>query len=135
MEHAILTAIAVLACALAALLVLFLLRVRSLAGRVGAFECALRLPGQRRWTSGIAVFGDSSITWSNLISLSLRPRYTWQRSGLSLEGLEHRGRSGQIVDVSCLYRGEPMQLAMVEDSHSALVAWLESAPPHQPTLF
>lgn len=135
MEHAVVTAVAVLVCALVVLLVLFLLRVRSLAGRVGAFECALRLPGQRRWTSGIAVFGDDSIAWSRLVSLSLRPRHVWRRSGLSLEALEHRGRDGQIVDVRCLYDGERMDLAMVEDSHSALVAWLESAPPHQPSLF
>lgn len=117
------------------LTVTFLIRLRVLAGRVGSFECALRLPGSRRWTSGIATFGDEAIEWNRLVSLGWRPRYRLVRDEIDLGGVRHRGRSRRVVDVECRYRGLEFELAMLEDSHSALVAWLESAAPTQPTLF
>ena len=69
-----------------------------------------------------------------LVSLSVRPRYRFERAGLELGEVHHRGADGRIVDVECGYRGERFDLAMMEDSHSAFVAWLESAPPTQPAL-
>ena len=107
----------------------FILRLRHLAGRVGSFECALRRPGRGRWASGIATFGNESVEWMRLVSLSVRPRYRFERAGLELGEVHHRGADGRIVDVECGYRGERFDLAMMEDSHSAFVAWLESAPP------
>ncbi|PHP53694.1 DUF2550 domain-containing protein [Actinomyces ruminis] len=114
---------------------LFLTRLRHLAGRVGAFECALRPAGGRHWISGIAVFGDDDLEWHRLVSWSLRPRRRLLREDLELGPVHRRGEGGHVVDVPCRYRGERFELAMVEDSHSALVAWIESAAPSQPTLF
>ncbi|MBW3068781.1 MULTISPECIES: DUF2550 family protein [unclassified Actinomyces] len=113
----------------------FLLRLRFLAGRVGSFECALRPQGSARWISGIAVFGDDDLEWHRLVSFGLRRRRRFRRDDLELGPVHHRGQGGHVVDVPCKYRGERFELAMVEDSHSALVAWIESAAPSQPTLF
>ena len=112
----------------------FIVRLRRLAGRVGSFECALRRPGRSRWMSGIATFGGDSVEWTRLVSLSPRPRYHFDRADIELGEVRHRGVDGRIVDVDCTYRGEHYDLAMVEDSHSAMVAWLESAAPTQPRL-
>ncbi|WP_103063909.1 DUF2550 family protein [Actinomyces qiguomingii] len=113
----------------------FLLRLRLLAGRVGSFECALRPHGSTRWISGIAVFGDDDLEWHRLVSFGLRRRRRFRRDHLDLGPVHHRGQGGHVVDVPCRYRGERFELAMVEDSHSALVAWIESAAPSQPALF
>ncbi|MDU0349735.1 DUF2550 family protein, partial [Actinomyces sp. MRS3W] len=125
----IVSAVALVALALVAV---FLLRLRSLAGRIGAFECALRRRGRPRWRSGIAVFRDDDVEWYRLVSFSLRPRYRFVRDGLELGQARHRGRGGRIVDVPCRYGDMNFKLAMMEDSHSALVAWIESAAPTQP---
>lgn len=126
--------IAVLAMALG-LIVTLLARIRIIAGPLGSFECAMRRQDWDRWMSGIATFGDDSVSWYRLISLSPSPKYRLCRSDLVLGEVRHRGHDGEIVDVTCTVGSERFDLAMVEESHSALVAWLESAAPTQPTLF
>lgn len=115
------------------LVVVFLGRLRFLASQVGSFECALLRSGRRRYMSGIATFGDEAIEWHRLISLSPRARYRMHRDDLVLGGPRPRA-GGWIVDVTCTVAGESFDLAMLSDSHSALVAWLESAAPTQPSL-
>ena len=115
------------------LVVVFLGRLRFLASQVGSFECALLRSGRRRYMSGIATFGDEAIEWHRLISLSPRARYRMHRDGLVLGGPRPRA-GGRIVDVTCTVAGKSFDLAMLSDSHSALVAWLESAAPTQPSL-
>lgn len=115
------------------LVVVFLTRLRFLASQVGSFECALLRSGHRRYMSGIATFGDEAIEWHRLISLSPRARYRMHRDDLVLGGPRPRA-GGRIVDVTCTVAGESFDLAMLSDSHSALVAWLESAAPTQPSL-
>ena len=115
------------------LVVVFLGRLRFLASQVGSFECALLRSGRRRYMSGIATFGDEAIEWHRLISLSPRARYRMHRDDLVLGGPRPRA-GGRIVDVTCTVAGKSFDLAMLSDSHSALVAWLESAAPTQPTL-
>ena len=71
----------------------FILRLRHLAGRVGSFECALRRPGRGRWASGIATFGNESVEWMRLVSLSVRPGRSRARRGASPRcGRAHRRR-------------------------------------------
>ena len=126
----------VVAIAVTALVLLaggFLARLRYLAGQVGSFECALLRSGRRRYMSGIATFGDEAIEWHRLISLSPRARYRMHRDDLVLGGPRPRA-GGRIVDVTCTVAGKSFDLAMLSDSHSALVAWLESAAPTQPSL-
>ncbi|WP_273118074.1 DUF2550 family protein [Actinomyces dentalis] len=115
------------------LVVVFLGRLRFLASQVGSFECALLRSGRRRYMSGIATFGDEAIEWHRLISLSPRARYRMHRDDLVLGGPRPRA-GGRIVDVTCTVAGKSFDLAMLSDSHSALVAWLESAAPTQPSL-
>ena len=115
------------------LVVVFLGRLRFLASQVGSFECALLRSGRRRYMSGIATFGDEAIEWHRLISLSPRARYRMHRDDLVLGGPRLRA-GGRIVDVTCTVAGKSFDLAMLSDSHSALVAWLESAAPTQPSL-
>lgn len=134
MRTTVLAAVIVVA-VLVLLAVVFLLRLRILAGRVGSFECALRLPGERRWTSGIATLGDDHVEWSRLVSLYPRPRYRIARGDIELGQFHHRGVNGRVVEVDCRCREHSCELAMLEDSYSALVAWLESAAPTQPSLF
>lgn len=120
---------------LVGLVAAFFLRLRLLAGRTGSFECALRMPGERRWTSGIATLTEDAMEWSRLISLRPRPRYRISRDDIELGQMRHRAGGGPVIEVECRYRGHRVELAMVEDSHSAVVAWLESAAPTQPRLF
>lgn len=115
------------------LVVVFLARLRFLASQVGSFECALLRSGRRRYMSGIATFGDEAIEWHRLISLSPWARYRMHRDDLVLGGPRPRA-GGRIVDVTCTVAGKSFDLAMLSDSHSALVAWLESAAPTQPSL-
>ena len=115
------------------LVVVFLGRLRFLASQVGSFECALLRSGRRRYMSGIATFGDEAIEWHRLISLSPRARYRMHRDDLVLGGPRPRA-GGRIVDVTCTVAGKSFDLAMLSDSHSALVAWLESAATTQPSL-
>ena len=121
--------------ALMLLLLAFLLRIRFLASAVGSFECALRRSGEAHLMSGVAAFGDHAITWHRLVSLSPRPRYRMEREVFEIVSSHPRGADGRIIDVTCVVDGEQLELAMLEDSHSALVAWLESAAPTQPRLF
>ena len=132
MGHSVWTAVGAAALVVLVLTGVFIVRLRYLAGRVGSFECALRRPGRTRWTSGIATFGGDSVAGTRLISLSVAPRYHFQRAEPELGRGPPRGAGGRVVDVECTYRGEHFDLAMIEDSHSAMVAWLEAAAPTQP---
>ena len=116
----------------------FLGRLRYLAGQVGSFECAMRPTGGQRWMSGVASFQFDSLEWYRLVSLSTRPTRVWRRLDLELSAARRRREQGRVVEVHCVdatRSPEGFDLAMMEESHSALVAWVESAAPEQPRLF
>ena len=116
----------------------FLARLRYLAGQVGSFECAMRLPGGQRWLSGVASFRLDSLQWYRLMSLSTRPSRVWRRLDLELSAAKRRREQGRVVEVHCVDAtagSDGFDLAMMEESHSALVAWVESAAPEQPSLY
>ena len=116
----------------------FLVRLRYLAGQVGSFECAMRPPGAQHWLSGVASFRLDSLEWYRLMSLSMRPSRVWRRLDLELSAARRRREQGRVVEVHCVdATGSPdgFDLAMMEESHSALVAWVESAAPEQPSLY
>ena len=116
----------------------FLVRLRYLAGQVGSFECAMRLPGGQRWLSGVASFRLDSLQWYRLMSLSTRPSRVWRRLDLELAAARRRREQGRVVEVHCVDAtagSDGFDLAMMEESHSALVAWVESAAPEQPSLY
>ena len=114
------------------------LRLRYLAGQVGSFECALRPRGAQRWLSGVASFRLDSLQWYRLMSLSTRPSRVWRRLDLELSAAKRRREQGRVVEVHCVDAtagSDGFDLAMMEESHSALVAWVESAAPEQPSLY
>ena len=116
----------------------FLVRLRYLAGQVGSFECAMRTPGAQHWLSGVASFRLDSLEWYRLMSLSTRPSRVWRRLDLELSAARRRREQGRVVEVHCVdatRSPEGFDLAMMEESHSALIAWVESAAPEQPRLF
>ena len=116
----------------------FLARLRYLAGQVGSFECALRPRGAQRWLSGVASFRLDSLEWYRLMSLSTRPSRVWRRLDLELSAARRRREQGRVVEVHCVDAtagSDGFDLAMMEESHSALVAWVESAAPEQPSLY
>ncbi|MBO3724806.1 DUF2550 domain-containing protein [Actinomyces bowdenii] len=131
--------------AIVLLIAAFLIRLRFLAGQVGSFECAWRSSGGSRWFSGVAAFRHDSLDWYRLISLSLRPTRSWCRLELELRSARRRRADSRVIDLECAQvPQDPMdssrvphtfELAMMEESHSALVAWVESASPQQPRLF
>ena len=130
--------VAIVAIALVLLTGGFLVRLRYLAGQVGSFECAMRLPGGQRWLSGVASFRLDSLEWYRLMSLSTRPSRVWRRLDLELSSARRRREQGRVVEVHCVDATagpDGLDLAMMEESHSALVAWVESASPEQPSLY
>ena len=130
--------VAIVATALVLLIGGFLVRLRYLAGQVGSFECAMRPTGGQRWMSGVASFQFDSLEWYRLVSLSTRPTRVWRRLDLELSAARRRREQGRVVEVHCVdatRSPEGFDLAMMEESHSALVAWVESAAPEQPRLF
>ena len=130
--------VAIVAIALVLLTGGFLARLRYLAGQVGSFECAMRPAGGQRWLSGVASFRLDSLEWYRLMSLSTRPSRVWRRLDLELSAARRRREQGRVVEVHCVdATADPdgFDLAMMEESHSALVAWVESASPEQPSLY
>ena len=130
--------VAIVAIALVLLTGGFLARLRYLAGQVGSFECAMRPAGGQRWLSGVASFRLDSLEWYRLMSLSTRPSRVWRRLDLELSEVRRRREQGRVVEVHCVdatRSPEGFDLAMMEESHSALVAWVESASPEQPSLY
>ena len=116
----------------------FLVRLRYLAGQVGSFECAMRPTGGQRWMSGVASFQLDSLEWYRLVSFSTRPSRSWSRLNLELSEVRRRREQGRVVEVHCVdatRSPEGFDLAMMEESHSALIAWVESASPEQPSLY
>ena len=130
--------VAIVAIALVLLTGGFLARLRYLAGQVGSFECAMRPAGGQRWLSGVASFRLDSLEWYRLVSFSTRPSRSWSRLNLELSEVRRRREQGRVVEVHCVdatRSPEGFDLAMMEESHSALVAWVESASPEQPSLY
>ena len=121
-----------------------LLRLRYLAGQDTQLPVdqrhgdLRRLTGGQRWMSGVASFQLDSLEWYRLVSFSTRPSRSWSRLNLELSEARRRREQGRVVEVHCVdatRSPEGFDLAMMEESHSALVAWVESAAPEQPRLF
>lgn len=109
----------------------YILRVRSIASRVGSFQCQYRPDAGAGWTTGIAVYGANTLDWYRLVSLSTKPDRSWGRIGMSVtitgEVTESDTNAPVCVGVSSgSYRA---QLLMPASDYSGLVSWAEAAPP------
>ncbi|MFV0426824.1 MAG: DUF2550 family protein [Beutenbergiaceae bacterium] len=123
-----LTIVVVVALLVVVLIALFGLRLRSLAARVGSFECALR--SGDRWHPGIAAYTRQKLVWYEVVSLSRSPRYQWERAGLTVVERSATIRDGQpVVQALCRHQGQPLVLAAKPAAFEGLVSWLEATPP------
>ena len=118
------------------------LRRRTLARAGGTFELSVRVrhgrPG-RGWVLGIGRYREDQLQCFRIFSLSPRPRRTWDRSALQIEGRrEPTGAeaytlfSGHVIVCCTARRGQDavdQELAMSPASLLGLQSWLESAPP------
>lgn len=121
-----------LAGGVALLVVLLLVRTRSLGLRVGSFECALRRAGRTSWASGFAAYGADRLEWYRVLSASPRPERAWPRNGLEVLATAvrlHDGRPTTVMELSCRSGAEVFTLAMSYQAASGLTSWLEAAPP------
>lgn len=129
-----------------ALIVLLLLpilwliaRRRWLSRQGGLFDCSLRLstttPGTG-WVLGVARYSGERLEWFRAFSLSLRPRLVFRRN----ETWAGAQRRPDAIEAVLLYAdqriirletaaGGSWEVAMVEESLTGLLSWLEAAPP------
>lgn len=134
--------VVVLVCSLAPLVWLFWRR-RWLARLGSTFECAVRLnttsPGGG-WVLGLARIEGEYLEWFRVFSLSLVPRLRFRRTATAAVG----SRAPTAAEAVVLYQGERVvelratsdftderiwELAMAQDNVTALLSWLEAAPP------
>ncbi|WP_051215171.1 DUF2550 domain-containing protein [Granulicoccus phenolivorans] len=134
--------VVVLVCSLAPLVWLFWRR-RWLSRLGSTFECAVRLnPGAAGggWVLGLARIEGEYLEWFRVFSLSLTPRLRFRRTSTAALGSRDPTQAEAVV----LYQGERVvdlratsdfdderiwELAMPRDNLTALLSWLEAAPP------
>ena len=115
-----------------------ILRRRWISRRGTAFELSVNTrsgASPRGWTLGLGRYQEDQLDWFRFFSLSWRPKRRFHRG--DMEVVERRDPEGS--EAYALYSGHivaefrtaqgPVQLAMSEPSLTALLAWLESAPP------
>lgn len=115
-----------------------ILRRRWISRRGTAFELSVNTragSSPRGWTLGLGRYHDDQLDWFRFFSLSWRPKRRFNRGDMEVverrmpEGSEaYALYSGHVVVEFRTARGS-IQLAMSEPSLTALLAWLESAPP------
>ncbi len=122
-----------LAIAVVAFVVAFLLRRRFLLSGLGAVTMWLR-PPDARWSVGVAWYGGDTLLWYRALSLSVRPNQRLCRSELAIESRRAAGRldpalpSDSIV-LRCRTGAGPRELAMDHSTVTGFLSWVESAPP------
>lgn len=112
------------------LVLLFLWRLRSIAARVGSFQCALRTGA--RWVPGVASYTREALVWYDVVSLSRHPRHVWDRDDLVIVERTVRPdplRDALLVEARCVYHSETLEMAAAPAAFDGLAAWLEAAPP------
>ena len=116
-------------------------RRRWLARRGGLFDCSVRLrtttPGTG-WVFGVARYRDDRLEWFPSLSLSLRPRLVFQRPLTRARGQRppDQYEALLLLDDQRVIRleragGDAWELSMTPDALTALLSWLEAAPPGQ----
>lgn len=133
MPGVVVTAVAVLGGVALLLALALFTRVRSLARRVGSFECALQ--DASGWASGIAHYATDRIRWYRTMSLGARPAHEWLREDLVVTQRTSRPDTppgaGGVVEVTFAVGHDPVVVAMSRAACAGLISWLESAPPRE----
>ncbi len=130
----------VLALALGLLAAGLVARRRWLARQGAVFELSVnqrRSTTGRGWVLGLGRYDDDQLQWYRAFSLSWRPRLNFTRGGLQIvrhrtpQGTESFSLYSGHVILECATATGPVQLALSEEASTALMAWLQSAPPGQ----
>ena len=131
----------VLLLALLALL-LFAVRRRFLQRQGGTFDCSIRnsaRPAPKGWMLGVGRYDRETIEWYRVFSFSPRPRLVIGRRDLEVvhrrppSGAEALALLPDAVVLECCEAGRSVELAIGADALTGFLAWLESAPPGQPS--
>jgi Protein of unknown function (DUF2550) len=123
-------------------LVVLALRRRVLTRSGGTFDCSLRVRSGghgKGWALGIGRYAGDSLEWYRVFSYAARPREVLPRRDLEI--LDRRPPVGPevfsllagAVVVKCRHGESFVEFAMSPDALTGFLAWLESAPPGQPT--
>ncbi|SFF34894.1 Protein of unknown function [Actinacidiphila alni] len=134
---------AVIAAGLLGLFV-FGLRRRLIQRPGGTFDCSLRLappegadPGGKGWVYGVSRYSGDRVEWFRVFSYAPRPRRVLLRPAIEVlgrrdpQGSEELALLSDAVVLTCVHRGDRLELAMSDDALTGFLAWLEAAPPGQ----
>ncbi|MBA2639741.1 MAG: DUF2550 domain-containing protein [Nocardioidaceae bacterium] len=113
-------------------------RRRWISHREPTFDMSVRFAGfegVRGWTLGIGRYRGDRLQWFRVFSLAIRPKRTFDRFRFEVVGSHEPGHPeayalflGHVV-VDGRIDGEPVQLAVSPAALTALLSWLEAAPP------
>lgn len=104
--------------------------LRRALGTVDASICT----AGKGWQMGVCRYQDNDLEWFKLLSLSVRPKYTFRRSSLELVGRRQPTEAELVkvqpdsVIVELHYEGQDVLLAMKFDAYTGLSSWLEAGP-------
>ena len=118
-------------------------RRRWLSHGEATFDMSLRLPaddGARGWTLGVARYRGDCLEWFRVFSLAPRPKRSFDRRQFEVLA----SREPDQAEAYALFAGHlvvqgresrrPVEVALDREDLTALLAWLEAAPPtpHRP---
>jgi Protein of unknown function (DUF2550) len=122
----------------AVLLAGLVVRRRWLSHGEATFDMSLRLgtaEGARDWTLGVGRYRGDRLEWFRVFSLALRPKRSFERTRFELVA----SREPDQAEAYALFAGHlvvqgrvaqlPVELALDREALTALLAWLEAAPP------
>lgn len=119
-----------------AFLVALGLRRRGITRRAGTFECCVRSAGRSRFTLGIARYSGDRLEVFRWLSLSYRPRASFDRSKIVETGRRApAGReamllgAGEAVVLEFTYDAAPVALVLGQSALTGFLAWMEASPP------
>jgi hypothetical protein len=100
---------------------------------LGTVDASICMAGNS-WQMGVCRYQDNDLEWFKLLSLSVRPKYTFRRSSLELLGRRQPTEAERVkvqpgaVIVELRYEGQEVLLAMKFDAYTGLSSWLEAGP-------
>ena len=116
-------------------------RRRWLSRQGGIFDCGLKsLQSDSRWALGVARYQGEDLEWFRALSLSLRPKVRFRRTGTvalsqrdaepgEIESLYGTTRVVCLESTRTVNGRHTWELAMAPESTTGLLSWLEAAPP------
>lgn len=120
------------------LLVSLVVRRRGLSHGEATFDMSVRMrgsEGSRGWTLGVARYRGDSLEWFRVFSLAPRPKRSFDRRQFEVVTSREPTRaeayalfSGHLV-VQGRDSRTPVEVALDRQALTALLAWLEAAPP------